>query len=261
MVKKLLIFMAVLFVLVSHATLALAVNFGPNSAKITNPYALLPSRVGDWGFKLGITGGQLNGRIGYFHAVGTESVSGAKIGEQTFNNVNCLKANHISTNSGGTVNYKFMTFWMAQDTDGNVWFLKVYSNTDGMEILLGGGFYQSMFMPAAPAVGLPGGLTIPEDQNNYCRIVEINTAVVTTFGSYNNCIQVNCSHLPDSSKTEIEYYCRDVGGVRNFRSGSSADTMDLKEAHGIDYYGDANRDGKVSLEDAIYTLQVLSGSR
>jgi hypothetical protein len=37
--------------------------------------------------------------------------------------------------------------------------------------------------------------------------------------------------------------------------------MDLKEVHRIDYYGDANRDGKVSLEDAIYALQVLSGSR
>lgn len=100
--------------------------------------------------------------------------------------------------------------------------------------LLGGPYFQSRFMPAVPAVGLPAGITLPEDVYNYCRIVQVGIASFTTnFGTYENCIKANCYHN-DPGDTEVEYYCYGVGIVRSYDEVNPADVMDLKE------YGEAS---------------------
>ena len=221
-----LIFSAVLAALLLISPSAGAVEFGPNSANITNPY--LPLKVGVWSFSQGV-GTNWNNRIFYTHAVGKETVSGAKIGEQVFNNVKSLKAHVIITDDGGNYQHEFFTMSFAQDTDGNVWLLKVYSHMANITGLLGGEYFKSMFMPAVPAVGLPAGIKMPEDAQNYCRIVQVGiSSLTTTFGTYEDCFKVNC-YDEDPGDTEVEYYCRGFGTVRATTEASPSDFMDLKE--------------------------------
>ena len=212
------------FVLLVSTNVA-AVEFGPNSTNITNPY--FPVKIGDWRFSQGV-GDEWNFRIFYIDVIGTETVSGAKIGEQVFNNVKCLKANIAVTDDGGSIEHEFITFSMAQDTDGNVWVLKIYSQMAGVTGLLGGPFFKSMIMPAVPAVGLPASIKLPEDANNYCRIVEVGIPSVTTaFDTYENCIKVNC-YDEDPNDIGVEYYCRGFGNVHQYNEESPGNVLDLK---------------------------------
>lgn len=221
-----LLFTVVLAVLLLISQSAIAVQFGPNSANITNPY--MPFKVGTWSFSQGFGTNWIN-RIFYIHAIGTETVSGAKIGEQVFNNVKSLKAHIIITDDGGNYQHEFFTMSFAQDTDGNVWLLKVYSHLANITGILGGEYFKSMFMPAVPAVGLPAGIKMPEDAQNYCRIVQVGiNSLTTTFGTYEDCFKVNC-YDEDPADIEVEYYCQGVGGVRTTTEANPSDFMDLKE--------------------------------
>ena len=217
---------AVFAVLLLISQSAIAVEFGPNSANITNPY--MPFKVGTWTFSQGFGTTWLN-RIFYLHVIGTETVSGAKIGDQVFNNVKSLKAHVIVTDDGGDYEHEFLTFSMAQDTDGNVWVLKIYQHLGNITGLLGGEYFKSMFMPAVPAVGLPAGIKMPEDAQNYCRIVQVGiSSLITTFGTYEDCFKVNC-YDEDPEDTEVGYYCRGFGTVRTTMEANPGDFMDLKE--------------------------------
>ena len=228
--KSLVVFSAFVAALSLISPSAGAVQFGPNSAKITNPY--LPFDVGSWAFSKGV-GSNWNRRIFYLHAIGTETVSGAMIGAQIFNNVKALKVNVVITDDDGQANeHEFHTISFAQDTDGNVWVLKFYSHMEDITALLGGPYFQSMFMPAVPAVGLPAGINLPEDAYNYCQIVQVGISSLTTnFGTYQNCIKANCYHNDpaDPDDTEVEYYCYGVGIVRGYEEVNPGDVMDLKE--------------------------------
>jgi len=220
------IFSAVLATLLLISPSAGAVEFGHNSSTINNPY--IPFKVGVWSFSQGF-GTNWTNRVFYIHAIGKETVSGAKIGEQVFNNVKCLKSHVIITDDGGNFQHEFFTFSMAQDTEGNVWVLKIYSHLANVTGLLGGQYFQSMFMPAVPAVGLPAGIKMPEDAHNYCQIVQVGiSSLTTTFGTYEDCFKVNC-YDEDPGDTEVEYYCRGVGCVRTTTEASPSDFMDLKE--------------------------------
>ncbi len=216
MIKKLIIISAVVVALLSVSSMVIAVEFGPNSANITNRY--LPFKVGDWSLSIGA--GNWTGLLRYSNAVGTEVVSGAKIGTQTFNNVKCLKFNLIDTEDD-----YFVTLWVAQDTQGNVWVLKLYSTFENTTHILGTTF-KSMLMPAVPHVGDPADITIPETETDYCRCVAVNISLQTNFGSYDSCIKTHCFH---ESKTEVGYYCSEVGSVRSSYAKSPGDVMDLKE--------------------------------
>ena len=232
--RSLVVFSAVAAALLLFSPTTSAVQFGPDSAKITNPY--LPLKVGSWAFSKGV-GSNWNTQIFYIHAIDTETVNGVKIDTQTFDNVKALKVNIAQTDDDvGSNEHEFFTISFAQDTDGNVWVVKVYSHMEDITALLGGPYFQSMFMPAVPAVGLPAGITLPEDTYNYCRIVQVGIASLpTTFGTYENCIKVNCYHNDpaDPGDTEVEYYCYGVGGVRSYDEVNIDDVMDLKE------YGEA----------------------
>jgi hypothetical protein len=217
------VFLFVLLLLVS--TSANAVEFGPNSANISNPY--FSAKIGDWKFSRGV-GTNWNFMIFYIDVIGTEIVSGAQIGEQVFNNVKCLQANIAITDDGGSYEHEFLTFSMAQDTDGNVWVIKIYSHMADVTSLLGGPFFKSMFMPAVPAVGQPAGIKMPEDDNNYCRIVEVGIpSVSTSFDTYENCIEVNC-YDEDPTDIEVEYFCRGVGNVHQSNKNNPGNVLDLK---------------------------------
>ena len=217
--------LVVLFVLVAAS--AHAVEFGPRSATITNPY--FPARIGDWQFSLGVSNNQLNRLVLYLSAVGTEPVSGARINGQVFNNVDCLKVHLVETDDIGDTEHEMLTFYFAQDTDGNVWVMKIYSFMEDTAGLLGGPYFKSMFMPAVPAVGLPASIKMPEDDDNYCRIVEVGIpSLTTTFDTYTDCIKVNC-YDEDPTDIDVDYYCRGVGIVRTFNEEDTpAVFMDLK---------------------------------
>jgi hypothetical protein len=216
MIKKLIIISAVVVALLSVSSMVIAVEFGTNSANVTNRY--LSTKVGAWSLSIGA--GNWTGLVSYSHAVGTEIVSGAKIGTQTFNNVKCLKVNLTYTEDDD-----FMTLWAAQDTQGNVWFLKVYSLKNDTTHMLGTDF-KSMVMPAVPHVGDPVGITIPETGTDYCQCMEVDKSLNTNFGSYDSCIKAHCFH---ESNTEVEYYCPDVGMVRASTVGNPGNVIDLKE--------------------------------
>ena len=218
MIKKLIIISAVIVALLSVSPMAVAVEFGPNSANITNRYG--PLKVGAWSLQVGA--GNWTGLFTYSHAVGTDVVSGVQIGTQTFNNVKCLKVNLTWTEDDD-----FTTLWAAQDTQGNVWFLKVYSLKHDTTYMLGTNF-KSMVMKAVPQVNDPAGITIPETGTDYCRCVEVNISLQTNFGSYDSCIKVHCFH-ESYTDTEVEYYCPEVGLVRASTVGNPGGVIDLKE--------------------------------
>ena len=118
----------------------------------------------------------------------------------------------------------FLNIWAAQDTAGNVWFLKLYSQTEDVAFMLGTDF-KSMMMPAEPKVGDPMGIIVPETETNYCRCVAVNISLHTNFGSYDNCFESRCFH---KSKSEVAYYCPGIGMVRSSTLESPGNVKDLK---------------------------------
>ena len=91
--------------------------------------------------------------------MGIEEVSGAQIDSDTFNNVKCLKINMTMAKQDDEDD--FITAWMAQDTAGNLWSLKIYIFPDNETIFLGT-LFKSMLMPAAPTIGDSASITIPD---------------------------------------------------------------------------------------------------
>ena len=118
---------------------------------------------------------------------------------------------------------------MAQDTQGNLWLMKVYNFFDDATIVLGGTDLKSMFMPAVPDVGDPAGIIMPETASNYCRVVEADVSINTNFGSYDSCIKSHCVY--ELSIESVEYYCPDAGMVRIIQMDDSIpqDVLDLNE--------------------------------
>lgn len=232
MKKKHLILSVMIAVLLSVSPMAFAVEFGPNSAKITNPY-FGPVKVGSWSFEKGV-GPNWSGRLTYSHVFGKDVVSGAKIGSEVFNDVKCLKM-HITIidNVGNVGEHHLMEFSMAQDTEGNVWILKVYNHQTDSAIILGATqqpngepWFKSMLMPTTPAVGLPAGIIIPETDDSDCEIVEVGiSTLVTAFGTYQDCIKAHCNYAPNY---EVGYYCWGAGLVRSSRVNTPDDVIDRK---------------------------------
>jgi len=236
MKKKHVIISLIIANLIFVSSMAFAVEFGSNSAKITNRYN--PATVGDWSYMQG-AGTNWAGRFIYANVVGIEEVIGAQIDPDTFNNVKCLKVNLTMAKQeqdGEEEEDDFITIWMAQDTEGNLWILKIYIFPDNDTFLLGilfkGLIFKSMFMPAVPAIGDSAGITIPEDTYNFCEVVEVDIPITTNYGSYTSCIKTTCFHNSptDPGDAEVEYYCPDVGEVRASTVENPTDVIDLKES-------------------------------
>ena len=105
--------------------------------------------------------------------------------------------------------------WMAQDTQGNLWLMKVYNFFDDTTIVLGGPDLKSIFMPAVPDVGDPAGIIMPETATNYCRVVEADVSINTNFGSYDSCIKSPARNRRSPSV----WFMHVVGVLDKFRTG------------------------------------------
>jgi hypothetical protein len=231
------------FVLFSIGGSAFAAEFGTNSAILNNQY--FPVKFDDRRIDFGY--GDWEGNTTYWDVVGIEVV----------NTVRCLKVNRISTEESS-----FTTVWFAQDTEGNVWALKIYMHHVDKTFYLGDGI-KSWFMPASPAVGLNAGLIVPESDQTYSKIMATGVTVPelsTGIGPFVDCLKVNY-WWEGSPNGAVEYFCPNVGCVRNTDDFENNKGMDLKEVISAGCLCDVNCDGKVGLEDTIYILQVLSGLR
>ena len=231
MIKKYVTLSVIIAAILFVSSMAFAVEFGPNSAKITNRY--YPATVGGWSYMQG-AGINWAGRFIYANVVGIEEVNGAQIDPDTFNNVKCLKVNLAMAKQeqdGEEEEDDFITVWMAQDTEGNLWILQIYIFPDNDTFLLGT-LFKSMFMPAVPAIGDSASITMPEDGDNYCEVVEVDIPITTNYGSYTSCIKTTCFHKSptDPDDEEVEYYCPDVGEVRASTVENPTDVIDLKES-------------------------------
>lgn len=241
--KKHLMIPITVFILFFIAGSAFAAEFGPNSATLTNRY--FPVKFDERRIESGY--GNWEGNTTYCDVVGIEVV----------NTVKCLKVNRISTEKGS-----FITVWLAQDTEGNVWALKIYMHHEDKTFCLGNGI-KSWFMPASPAVGLNAGLIVPESDQTYSKIVATDVTVPklsTDIGPFVDCLKVKY-WWEGSPHWEVEYYCPNVGCVRNTDDFENNKGMDLKEVVSAGCPGDVSGDRKLGLDDTIYILQVLSGFR
>jgi len=218
------------FLLSSIAALALGAEFDTNSTNITNTYFLI--EVGDRAIFSGY--GDWEGDTGYWDVVGTEVVDEVK----------CLKVNRISTNEDN-----FVTFWFAQDTEGNVWVLKIYYK--GTTFTLGDGIL-FWFMPADPQVGDKAAVIMPASDNTYCEVVETSVTVPqlsTGLGPFSDCIRVRCRYNGVFNE-EVEYYCHSFWGVRRTEANHESDWgMDIKAVISTECRGDFDNDSDVDGED------------
>ena len=165
-------------------------DFDSNSAKITNQY--FPVQEGDWFKYVGY--GNMAGETETFEFLGTEFV----------NLVNCLK---FEVKVVGDV----ATAWIAQDTDGNVWFLKIIIS-EGVFTLVSG--ISNPLFYAEPKVGDILSQIFPESAGTYSEVTEIGVDVnlSTSLGPYKNCIEIT-SYF-DYEVEDLSYFCSGIGLVK-----------------------------------------------
>jgi hypothetical protein len=166
-------------------------DFDSNSAKITNQY--IPVQEGDW-FKY----------VGYGNMAG-ETETWKFLGTEFVKSVNCLK---LEVKVEGDV----ATVWIAQDTDGNVWLLKIMME-EGV-FTLGSGI-SNPFVYAEPKVGDRLSNIFPESAGTYGEVTEIGVDVnlSTSLGPYENCIRI--TDYFDYEVEDLEYYCPGIGLVKS----------------------------------------------
>jgi len=165
-------------------------DFDSNSANITHQY--FPVKKWDWFKYVGY--GNMTGETETFEFLGTEFVE----------SVNCLK---FEVEEDGDV----ATAWIAQDTDGNVWFLKIIIS-EGV-FTLGSGISNPFFY-AEPKVGDILSQIFPESAGTYSEVTEIGVDVnlSTGLGPYENCIEIT-SYF-DYEVEDLSYYCSGIGLVK-----------------------------------------------
>ena len=181
---SMLVFLVVIIALLNGLAFA---DFDSNSANITNQFS--PMQEGNWWKTTGY--GDLAG----------ETETGSIVGTEVVDSVNCLKL----VVSGGTL-------WLAQDTDGSVWLLKVIIGSSTIYTLGSGISYP--FMPAEPKVGDRVSHIFQESAGTYGKVTEIGVDVdlSTGLGPYENCVEITCYY--DYEVEELEYYCPEVGLVK-----------------------------------------------
>jgi hypothetical protein len=196
----------------------------------------MPFKVGD---KLIYTGtGALKGYGRYWEALAAEVVDG----------VHCLKlvTKGNGNNPDPDLDPDWVYGWVAQDTDGNVWLLKVYENKTG-ETLFSGRAQAILWMPATPVAGT----IFRQMMDEYTQLEKSGLEVIlgTGLGPYQNCVRLLWTDFTDM---ELEYLVPNVGLVveeyneglsgwklqRIIRAGSSKDELVLNfgPAYGLYQY-------------------------
>lgn len=234
MKKQLMIWMTV-FVLFSIARLGFAADtpvFGLDSANITNSYVGFIGQEGT--ISIGCPNTPNEGQVYYLDVIGVEDLDGIK----------CLKINAVSQN-------QLLVVWLAQDTEGTVWTLKVFVPGSGYTFTLGNGI-ESPFMPANPEVGDRAGFAIPESDQYHCRIAETDVDVPQTCwgmgpnDGFTGCVRIQCGEPPGYIE-EDNYFCPDFGQVKY--STTSGWAHQLKEIIWSSCPPDFDKDGEVDGSD------------
>ncbi|MCK4958319.1 MAG: DUF1565 domain-containing protein, partial [Planctomycetes bacterium] len=171
-------------------------NFTLDSAEITNPYTALQeeNRLDYAGF------GPLAGFDRYLEGVDTETVD----------TIECLKL--VARGNGVDPDADLdpgRYYWIAQDTDGNVWLLQMQEGDSG-PVTTFGRDSAVLWMPKKPVVGQYFG----QIDNETMQILETDVSVdelSTGHGPYLYCITVEWS---DGALTHVRYYAPAVGMVK-----------------------------------------------
>lgn len=123
------------------------------------------------------------------------------LGTEFVESVNCLKFEVADA-----------TGWLAQDTDGNVWFLKVI--TESGVFTLGSGI-SNPWAYAKPKVGDRLSNIFPESAGTYGEVMEIGVDVnlSTGLGPYENSIRI--TDYFDYEVEDLEHYCPGIGLVKS----------------------------------------------
>jgi hypothetical protein len=162
-----------------------AVEFGENSWDLHNPYMGKPITIGT---QLIYSGYGTKARIySTTNILGTEVVDG----------VTCLRVNSIRTEKSN-----FSETWLAQDTSGNVYLLKLWEGENPVPVVLGKNG-AVLFTPSSPKVGD----TVFGDRT----VVEVGVTVPmlsTGLGPFANCLK---TVEPDG---DIVYLAPGLGDVR-----------------------------------------------
>jgi len=169
-------------------TLLHAAEFGSNSANISNPY-IGPDNTAAF---IHAGYGTKNMMYEYGHTVGTDIVDGVK----------CYR--HISIR---TEFAEYNESWVAQDTSGDIYFLKYWDGEDPEPVVLGKD-NAVLLLPADPQVNdvifgdktvLQIGVTVPQ--------------LSTGLGPFTNCLKTQ------ETDGDIVYYAPNVGEVKKEYAG------------------------------------------
>ncbi len=181
-------------------------TFDANSADLTNPY--MPGIPGG---KITYTGtGTWNGYGRYIQGMENEVVDG----------VNCLK----TLVKGGWGNDpdpesdpEWYYLWLAQDTDGCIWLLKIYSAVGDNTTTLGKNLAY-LWLPADPIPGQiyyqSGGTYNNYYSGFYNKVLETDAMLPqlgTGAGPFTNCLKIEVVRGPD---TDIRYLAQGIGIVK-----------------------------------------------
>ena len=195
MKKILIVALLILFITITASSLG-AVEFGSNSANISNTY--VTAKMGSSAFFTGYGDNSL--QYEYTHTVGTDTVDGVK----------CVRGISLRTEFS-----ELTEFWVAQDISGDIYFLKYWDGEDSTPVVLGKD-NAVLLLPKNPKVGdiIFGDKTI----------VEIGVTVPqlsTGLGPFANCLKAI------ETDGDICYYAPNVGHVKKENSDQSG--WELKE--------------------------------
>lgn len=184
--KKVAFFISLALVLAPLSGLSFA-EFDSNSTDITNPF--FPFQNGDW-FRYEGYGG-MAGETETWEIVGVEVVD----------SIRCLKL---------AVGGSFA--WLAQNTDGDVWFIKVVLN-EGNTYTPGSGISNPL-MRAQPQVGDRISSIFPESAGTYSEVTDVgvDVAINTGLGPFEDCIEI--TSYWNNEMEEMEYCCPGIGSVK-----------------------------------------------
>ncbi|MCP4567790.1 MAG: hypothetical protein GY841_09460, partial [FCB group bacterium] len=134
------------------------------------------------------------------------------VGIEVVDTINCLKV--LVRGHGNTANPKddpeWYELWLAQDTDGVVWLLRIYDAQDDATTTYGKDTLV-VWMPAGPVAGQQ--FRVMGDE--YCEIMQTGVMVElldTELDPYMDCLEV--MRTDGESDVDILYFAPDVGSVK-----------------------------------------------
>jgi hypothetical protein len=216
-------------------------DFDSTSANITNQYFSLKKR--DWRNYV------------YFGEYAGETTTLIAVGTEVAESVNCLKLflkNDPSIDNDPTIDIDAI-LWIAQDTDGNIWFVKVeiFSSGGKTTYTIGSGISNPL-VHAVPKVGDRITSIFPESVGTYGEVTQIgiNVGLSTGLGPYSNCAE--STEYYDFEVETLTYSCPEVGMVKTIYTQESPGTRQELSEFGNYEFVDVSSNHWA--EEAIYKI-------